>query len=87
MFRFLGGALGIAILVAVFDDAGGMASPEAFSSGFTLMGDPRFSSAAGRRLNYGALDHDRAASGGLRGPKLLLQGIDQFRGPSRLYGR
>jgi EmrB/QacA subfamily drug resistance transporter len=34
MFRFLGGALGIAILVAVFDDAGGMASPEAFSSGF-----------------------------------------------------
>jgi predicted MFS family arabinose efflux permease len=34
MFRFLGGAFGIAILVAVFDSAGGVASPQAFSSGF-----------------------------------------------------
>jgi len=34
MFRFLGGALGIAILVAVFDRAGGLSSPQAFSSGF-----------------------------------------------------
>jgi EmrB/QacA subfamily drug resistance transporter len=34
MFRFLGGAFGIAILVAVFDSAGGVASRQAFSSGF-----------------------------------------------------
>jgi EmrB/QacA subfamily drug resistance transporter len=34
MFRFLGGALGIALLVAVFDHAGGLSSPQAFSSGF-----------------------------------------------------
>jgi hypothetical protein len=34
MFRFLGGAFGIAILVAVFDHAGGLGSPQAFSTGF-----------------------------------------------------
>jgi EmrB/QacA subfamily drug resistance transporter len=34
MFRFLGGAFGIASLVAVFDRAGGLNSPQAFSSGF-----------------------------------------------------
>jgi len=34
MFRFLGGAFGIAILVAVFDHAGGLSSPQAFSAGF-----------------------------------------------------
>lgn len=34
MFRFLGGAFGIASLVAVFDRAGGLGSPQAFSSGF-----------------------------------------------------
>jgi hypothetical protein len=34
MFRFLGGAFGIAILVAVFDHVGGLSSPQAFSSGF-----------------------------------------------------
>jgi EmrB/QacA subfamily drug resistance transporter len=35
MFRFLGGAFGVAILVAVFDRAGSFSSPQAFSSGFT----------------------------------------------------
>jgi EmrB/QacA subfamily drug resistance transporter len=35
MFRFLGGAFGIASAVAVFDHAGGLTSPQAFSSGFT----------------------------------------------------
>lgn len=34
MFRFLGGAFGIAILVAVFDHAGNMNSPQTFSLGF-----------------------------------------------------
>jgi EmrB/QacA subfamily drug resistance transporter len=34
MFRFLGGAFGIALIVAVFDSAGGLASPQAFSNGF-----------------------------------------------------
>jgi predicted MFS family arabinose efflux permease len=34
MFRFLGGALGIASVVTVFDRAGGLNSPQAFSSGF-----------------------------------------------------
>jgi EmrB/QacA subfamily drug resistance transporter len=34
MFRFLGGAFGIASVVAVFDRAGGLNSPQAFSSGF-----------------------------------------------------
>ena len=35
MFRFLGGAFGIAALVAVFDHAGGLGSPQAFGSGFS----------------------------------------------------
>jgi hypothetical protein len=35
MFRFLGGAFGIAAVVAVFDHTGGLTSPQAFSSGFT----------------------------------------------------
>jgi MFS family permease len=34
MFRFLGGALGIASIVAVFDSVGSLSSPQAFSSGF-----------------------------------------------------
>jgi len=34
MFRFLAGAFGIAILVAVFAQAGGVDSPQAFSAGF-----------------------------------------------------
>jgi MFS family permease len=34
MFRFLGGALGIAAAVALFDRAGGFETPQAFSSGF-----------------------------------------------------
>ena len=37
MFRFLGGAFGIASLVAVFDRAGGLNSPQAFSSGFAAV--------------------------------------------------
>jgi EmrB/QacA subfamily drug resistance transporter len=37
MFRFLGGAFGIASLVAVFDRAGGLTSPQAFSSGFAAV--------------------------------------------------
>jgi hypothetical protein len=48
MFRFLGGALGIAILVAVFDRAGGLSSPQAFSSGFeAAVGVAAILSAAG----------------------------------------
>jgi len=34
MFRYLGGVFGIAILVAVFAQAGGLYSPQAFSAGF-----------------------------------------------------
>src|SRR5258707_922296 len=34
MFRFLAGAFGIAVLVAVFAQAGGVDSPQAFSAGF-----------------------------------------------------
>jgi EmrB/QacA subfamily drug resistance transporter len=34
MFRFLGGAFGISSVVTVFDRAGGLNSPQAFSSGF-----------------------------------------------------
>jgi EmrB/QacA subfamily drug resistance transporter len=34
MFRFLGGALGIAVLVAVFDHAGSLNSAQTFGSGF-----------------------------------------------------
>ena len=34
MFRFLGGAFGIAILVAAFAQTGGVHSPQAFSAGF-----------------------------------------------------
>jgi hypothetical protein len=34
MFRFLGGAFGVAILVAVFDRTGSFNSPQAFSAGF-----------------------------------------------------
>ena len=34
MFRYLGGAFGIAILVAVFARTGGVDSPQAFSAGF-----------------------------------------------------
>jgi len=34
MFRFLAGAFGIAVLVAVFAQVGGLYSPQAFSAGF-----------------------------------------------------
>lgn len=37
MFRFLGGAFGIAALVAVFGRFGGVASPTAFSAGFAAV--------------------------------------------------
>ena len=48
MFRFLGGAFGIASLVAVFDHAGGLSSPQAFSSGFAaVLGVAAALSAAG----------------------------------------
>jgi EmrB/QacA subfamily drug resistance transporter len=48
MFRFLGGAFGIACLVAVFDRAGGLNSPQAFSSGFAAaLGAAAALSAAG----------------------------------------
>jgi hypothetical protein len=33
-FRFVGGAFGIAILVAVFDQTGSSASPDGFAAGF-----------------------------------------------------
>jgi EmrB/QacA subfamily drug resistance transporter len=48
MFRFLGGAFGVAGLVAVFDTAGGLNSPQAFSSGFAAaLGAAAVLSAAG----------------------------------------
>jgi EmrB/QacA subfamily drug resistance transporter len=48
MFRFLGGAFGIASLVAVFDGAGGLTSARAFSSGFAaVLGVAAALSAAG----------------------------------------
>jgi EmrB/QacA subfamily drug resistance transporter len=37
MFRFLGGAFGIAIMSAAFVRAGGVGSPDAFASGFTTV--------------------------------------------------
>jgi hypothetical protein len=39
MFRSLGSAFGIATVVAVFDHAGGLDSPQAFSSGFAAAVD------------------------------------------------
>ena len=48
MFRFLGGAFGIATLVAAFDGAGSLASPQAFSAGFAAaVGGAAILSAAG----------------------------------------
>jgi membrane associated rhomboid family serine protease len=48
MFRFLGGAFGIAILVTVFDHTGGFASPQEFSTGFAAaLGGAAALSAAG----------------------------------------
>jgi hypothetical protein len=34
-FRFLGGAFGIAVLIAVFDQTGSSASPDGFAAGFS----------------------------------------------------
>jgi EmrB/QacA subfamily drug resistance transporter len=48
MFRFLGGAFGIAAVVTVFDHVGGLGSPQAFSSGFSAaLGAAAVLSAAG----------------------------------------
>jgi EmrB/QacA subfamily drug resistance transporter len=54
MFRFLGGAFGIALLVAVFDRAGDVGSPAAFSAGFTsAIGVAAVLSAAGAIAGVG----------------------------------
>jgi EmrB/QacA subfamily drug resistance transporter len=54
MFRFLGGAFGIALLVAVFDRAGSVSSPAAFSSGFVAAtGVAAILSAAGAMAGVG----------------------------------
>jgi EmrB/QacA subfamily drug resistance transporter len=54
MFRFLGGAFGIATVVAVFDQAGGLTSPQAFSSGFAAtVGVAAALSAAGAMAGLG----------------------------------
>jgi MFS family permease len=46
MARFLGGAFGIALMVAIFAAAGGIASPQAFSAGFA----PAMGTASGLSL-------------------------------------
>ncbi len=54
MFRFLGGAFGIAILVAVFDHAGSLSSQQAFTTGFTAaVGVAAIFSAAGAVVGLG----------------------------------
>jgi hypothetical protein len=54
MFRFLGGAFGIAILVAVFERAGSFSSPAAFSAGFAAaVGVAAVLSAAGAIAGLG----------------------------------
>jgi EmrB/QacA subfamily drug resistance transporter len=54
MFRFLGGAFGVASLVAVFDHAGSLNSPQAFSSGFAAaVGVAAMLSAAGAVAGLG----------------------------------
>jgi EmrB/QacA subfamily drug resistance transporter len=54
MFRFLGGAFGIAILVAVFDRTGSFGSPQAFSGGFAAaVGVAAALSAAGALAGLG----------------------------------
>jgi EmrB/QacA subfamily drug resistance transporter len=54
MFRFLGGAFGIASVVAVFDHAGSLNSPQAFSSGFAAaVGVAALLSAAGAIAGLG----------------------------------
>ena len=62
MFRFLGGAFGIAILVAVFDRAGSLSSPHAFSSGFAAaVGVAAAMSAAGAIAGLGLPTRREAA--------------------------
>ena len=62
MFRFLGGAFGIASVVAVFDRAGGLNSPQAFSSGFAAaLGVAAALSAAGAVAGLGLPARHQAA--------------------------
>jgi len=62
MFRFLGGAFGIAVLVAIFDQAGGFGSPQAFSSGFSAaVGAAAALSAAGAIAGLGLPARQRVA--------------------------
>ncbi len=62
MFRFLGGAFGIASVVAVFDHAGGLNSPQAFSSGFSAaVGVAAALSAAGAIAGLGLQARQQAA--------------------------
>lgn len=69
MFRFLGGAFGIAILVTVFDQAGGPDSPQRFSAGFAAaVGMAAMLSAAGALVGLG-LPGRRAAAHALADAK------------------
>jgi EmrB/QacA subfamily drug resistance transporter len=62
MFRFLGGAFGVASLVAVFDHTGGLNSPQAFSSGFAAaVGVAAVLSAAGAIVGLGLPTRHQAA--------------------------
>lgn len=62
MFRFLGGAFGIATLVAVFDHTGGLASPQAFSTGFAAaVGGAAILSAAGAAFGLALPGRRRSA--------------------------
>jgi hypothetical protein len=63
MFRFLGGAFGIASVVAVFDRAGSLNSPQAFSSGFAAaVGVAAALSAAGAIAGLGLPARHQTAS-------------------------
>jgi EmrB/QacA subfamily drug resistance transporter len=67
MFRFLGGAFGIAILVAVFDRAGSFGSPAGFSAGFAAaVGIAAALSAAGAIAGLGLPARPEAALGTAR---------------------
>jgi MFS family permease len=62
MFRFLGGAFGIALLAAVFDRAGSISSPAAFSSGFaSAIGVAAVLSAAGAIAGVGVPGRRKAS--------------------------